>query len=128
MRAKCLYGLPRQVVVCGVTSKHDQYVEEVGRIYKKSGIKVSTDLRNEKIGFKIRDHTLQKVPYLLVVGDREVEDRSVSVRRRGVSDVQTMSLDEFQKTVAGMIKVGGKLRWGVHGITADNKKIVLTAI
>ena len=65
---------------------------------------MSTDLRNEKIGFKIRDHTLQKVPYLLVVGDREMEDSSVSVRRRGVSDVQTMSLDEFQKTVAGMIE------------------------
>ena len=65
---------------------------------------MSTDLRNEKIGFKIRDHTLQKVPYLLVVGDREMEDSSVSVRRRGVSDVQTMSLDEFQKTVVGMIE------------------------
>jgi len=93
-----------QVVVCGVTSKHNKYVEEVGKSIKKSGIKVSTDLRNEKIGFKIRDHTLQKVPYLLVVGDREVEDSSVSVRRRGVSDVQTMSLDEFQKTVMGMIE------------------------
>ena len=95
---------PVQVVVCGVTSKHDQYVEEVGESIKKSGIKVSIDLRNEKIGFKIRHHTLQKVPYLLVVGDREAEDRSVSVRRRGISDVETMSLGEFQKMVTGMIE------------------------
>ena len=94
---------PVQVVVCGVTTKHNQYVEEVGEYIKKSGIKVSTDLRNEKIGFKIRDHTLQKVPYLIVVGDREVEERSLSVRRRGSTNVEPMSFGEFEETVVEMI-------------------------
>ena len=64
---------------------------------------MSTDLRNEKIGFKIRDHTLQKVPYLIVVGDREVEERSLSVRRRGSSNVEPMSFGEFEETVVEMI-------------------------
>ena len=56
---------------------------------------MSTDLRNEKIGFKIREHTLQRTPYLLVVGDREVENDSVAVRTRSGEDLGTMSVDEF---------------------------------
>jgi threonyl-tRNA synthetase len=56
---------------------------------------VSTDLRNEKIGFKIREHTLQKIPYLLVVGDKEVESGAVAVRKRGGEDLGAMTLDDF---------------------------------
>jgi len=62
---------------------------------KNKGFRVSTDLRNEKIGFKIREHTLQKIPYLLVVGDKEVENGTVAVRKRGGEDLGAMNLDEF---------------------------------
>jgi threonyl-tRNA synthetase len=62
---------------------------------KNKGFRVTTDLRNEKIGFKIREHTLQKIPYLLVVGDKEVESGSVAVRKRGGEDLGPMTIDDF---------------------------------
>ncbi len=63
--------------------------------YKKMGIRASFDLRNEKIGFKIREHTLQKVPYLLVIGDKEVEAKQVAVRTREGMDLGVMTMDAF---------------------------------
>ena len=62
---------------------------------KKQGIRVKSDLRNEKIGFKIREHTLHRVPYMLVIGDREVEERTVAVRTRTGEDLGTMSIEAF---------------------------------
>ncbi|MGL5668389.1 MAG: threonine--tRNA ligase, partial [Shewanella sp.] len=73
---------PMQVVVMNITDKQADYVEEVVKFFKEQGIRASFDLRNEKIGFKIREHTLRRVPYLLVVGDQEMENKEVAVRTR----------------------------------------------
>jgi len=74
-------------------------VQNVENRLKKSGIRVSTDLRNEKIGFKIREHTLQRTPYLLIVGDREVETDSVAIRTRSGEDLGTMTVDQLIETI-----------------------------
>jgi threonyl-tRNA synthetase len=76
-----------------ITDKHAPFAQEAAKILQDKGFRVELDLRNEKIGFKIREHTLQKVPYLLVVGDREVEDRALAVRTRDGKDLGTLSLD-----------------------------------
>jgi threonyl-tRNA synthetase len=62
---------------------------------KNQGIRAISDLRNEKVGFKIREHTLQRIPYLLVVGDREVEKECISVRSLGGEDLGSMAIDKF---------------------------------
>jgi threonyl-tRNA synthetase len=86
---------PVQAVVMNITDKQAEYCEKVKESLKNKGFRVEADLRNEKIGFKIREHTLQKVPYLLVVGDKEVESGTVAVRTRGGEDLGTMTFDDF---------------------------------
>ncbi len=86
---------PVQAVVMNITDKQASYAREVVEKLEKQGFRVQADLRNEKIGFKIREHTLQRVPYLLVVGDREVAERTVAVRTRGGDDLGALSLDAF---------------------------------
>ena len=86
---------PVQAVVMNITDRQADYVRQVEQNLKKQGFRVESDLRNEKIGFKIREHTLQKVPYQLVVGDREVESGTVAVRARGGNDLGSMPLGEF---------------------------------
>jgi threonyl-tRNA synthetase len=86
---------PVQAVACNITDRQAPYVREVANALRKKGFRAEFDLRNEKIGFKIREHTLQKVPYLLVLGDREVESRTLAVRDRKGQDLGVMSLDEF---------------------------------
>ena len=86
---------PVQAVLMNITDKQAEYVEKVAEKLKKQGIRVQIDLRNEKIGFKIREHTLQRIPYLLVVGDREMENAAVAVRKRGGEDLGAMPIDEF---------------------------------
>ena len=71
---------PTQAVVLNITDKQSKYAQKVEESLKNNGFRVNSDLRNEKIGFKIREHTIQKVPYLLVVGDKEVESQTVAVR------------------------------------------------
>ena len=83
---------PVQVVVMGITDRHAAYVQEAADFLKNQGLRVETDLRNEKVGFKIREHTLQRVPFLLVAGDREVETRSLSVRLRSGVDLGSLPL------------------------------------
>ncbi len=90
---------PVQAVIMNITDKQSEFVENVAKRLKKSGIRVATDLRNEKIGFKIREHTLQRIPYLLVVGDREVENDAIAVRTRSGEDLGTLSVDQFIETV-----------------------------
>ena len=90
-----LWLAPVQAVVMNITDRQAPFVGEVAQFLQDRGIRVETDLRNEKIGFKMREHTLQKVPYLLVVGDREVEDRSVAVRTRDGKDLGVMSLGDL---------------------------------
>ncbi len=86
---------PVQAVVMNITDKQAGYAQEVAEKLKKQGFRVQTDLRNEKIGFKIREHTLQRVPYLLVTGDREMEQGTVAVRTRSGEDLGAVSLDDF---------------------------------
>lgn len=88
-----LWLAPVQAVVMNITDAQADYASEIEALLQDKGIRVKSDLRNEKIGFKIREHTLQKVPYLLVVGDKEVENRSVAVRTRSGEDLGTLSLE-----------------------------------
>lgn len=86
---------PTQVVVLNITDQQATTSAAVTNILRDHGFRVTQDLRNEKIGFKIREHTIQRVPYLLVIGDREVENQTVSVRTREGVDLGSMSLDKF---------------------------------
>jgi threonyl-tRNA synthetase len=90
-----LWLAPVQAVVLNITDKQSQFIEEVAEVLQNSGLRVQTDVRNEKIGFKIREWTLQRVPYLLVAGDREVESRSVAVRTRDGKDLGVLTLEEL---------------------------------
>jgi threonyl-tRNA synthetase len=86
---------PEQAVVLNITDNQAGYVREVTEALQNKGFRVTNDLRNEKIGFKIREHTLLKTPYLLIVGDREAQARSVAVRTREGADLGTMTLERF---------------------------------
>ncbi len=90
---------PVQAVVANITDAQAEYVAEVQKSLSNQGFRVEADLRNEKIGFKIREHTLQRVPYLLVVGDREKENGAVAVRTRSGEDLGTMSVSAFAETL-----------------------------
>ncbi len=86
---------PYQAAILNITEKQSEYCLKVEETMRSKGFRVISDLRNEKIGFKIREHTLQKIPYLLVVGDKEVESEAVSVRKRGGEDIGAMPMVEF---------------------------------
>jgi threonyl-tRNA synthetase len=86
---------PEQAVVLNITDKQAEYCKKVVNSLQNKGFRVKADLRNEKIGFKIREHTLQRIPYLLVVGDKEVEAKSLAVRDRAGNDLGVMTIDEF---------------------------------
>jgi threonyl-tRNA synthetase len=92
---------PVQAVVMNITDAQADYVAEVAQTLADQGFRVHSDLRNEKIGYKIREHTLQRVPYLLVVGDREKENGMVAVRTRGGEDLGSMSIDQFAARLQG---------------------------
>lgn len=98
-----LWLSPTQAVVMNITDKQADFVQTATRQLLQSGIRAVADLRNEKIGFKIREHTMQRVPYLLVVGDREVETQSVSVRTRSGKDLGTFPLVEVQQRLSAEI-------------------------
>jgi len=91
---------PRQAVVANITDKHAAYASEVASYLRDSGYRVETDLRNEKIGFKIRELELGKVPYVIVVGDKEMESRTVSVRARHGQDLGSLSLEAVREVLA----------------------------
>jgi threonyl-tRNA synthetase len=95
---------PKQVVIMNITDKQADYVQEVVQKLNKLGIRAGADLRNEKIGFKIREHTLKRIPYLLVVGDKEVEQQEVAVRTRKGEDLGKFSVDEFITKISEEIK------------------------
>ncbi len=88
---------PVQAAILTITDKQDSYACEVERKLKANGLKVISDLRNEKVGFKIREHTLQAIPYLLVVGDREVENGELAVRTQSGEDLGVMAIDDFAR-------------------------------
>jgi len=86
---------PTQAVIMNITDKQASDCQKIEESLKKRGFRVISDLRNEKIGFKIRERTIQKIPYLLVVGDKEIESQSVAVRTRSGQDLGTMPIDAF---------------------------------
>jgi len=95
---------PVQAVVLNITDRQAEYVGEVVNILRDKGFRAESDLRNEKIGFKIREHTLQRVPYLLVVGDREVEQRAVAVRDRTGRDLGVCDMVTFTDRLTGEVE------------------------
>jgi threonyl-tRNA synthetase len=89
---------PRQVVVASIVSDADPYVHEVVAALKKAGVRAEADVRNEKINYKVREHSVGKVPVILAIGMKEVEERSVSVRRLGETRTETITLDAAVST------------------------------
>ena len=101
---------PVQAVVLNITDRQADYAAKVAETLKNQGFRAEADLRNEKIGYKIREHTIQRVPYLLVVGDREVESGSVAVRTRGGRDLGAMAVEDFARGLAAEIASRGRTR------------------
>lgn len=99
---------PTQAVIMNITDKQAAFAVEVEKTLVQSGFRAKCDLRNEKIGFKIREHTLLKTPYLLVIGDREVETRSVAVRTREGVDMGSMPLEQFAQLLAQAVSRRGR--------------------
>ncbi|MES1953514.1 threonine--tRNA ligase [Salinisphaera hydrothermalis] len=95
---------PTQAVILNITDAQADYASEVAETLRNTGIRVDTDLRNEKVGYKIREHTMQRVPYLLVVGDREKADGAVAVRTRDGEDLGAMPLADFIERATTQIK------------------------
>lgn len=100
---------PQQVAILNITDNQSEYCRNIEESMKIDGFRASADLRNEKIGFKIREHTLHKVPYLIVVGDKEVESNTVAVRTRKGDDLGTMSLEAFKELLAKDIARRGQV-------------------
>ncbi len=86
---------PVQVVVLNITGRHEEFAHEVEQVLKKQGVRVKIDLRNEKIGFKIREHSMQRVPYLLIIGDKELENKQVTVRTQSGEDLGGFTVSDF---------------------------------
>jgi threonyl-tRNA synthetase len=91
---------PVQAMVFGITDAQAEAVERTAKTLRNQGLRVESDLRNEKVGYKIREHSMQRIPYLLIIGEREMESGSVSVRARGGEDLGSMTLDAFAARLA----------------------------
>ena len=100
---------PEQAVVLNITDKQSEYCLKLEESLNNKGFRATADLRNEKISFKIREHTLQKIPYLLVVGDREVESGTVAVRKRNGEDLGVMTFDDFCKHLSQDVSRFGRI-------------------
>jgi len=98
---------PVQAVVLNITDRQADFAAGVAETLKNQGVRAESDLRNEKIGFKIREHTLQRVPYLLVVGDREAEDGTVAVRSRSGLDLGVIPVAEVATALVQEIATRG---------------------
>jgi threonyl-tRNA synthetase len=100
---------PVQAVVMNITSDQADYVHRAAEFLKNQGLRVETDLRNEKVGFKIREHTLQRVPYLLVAGDREAGSNTLAVRTRSGKDLGAMPLEALASKLADEVASRGRV-------------------
>jgi threonyl-tRNA synthetase len=98
-----------QAVVMGITDRQDKYCAQVTEKLKNHGLRVETDLRSEKVSFKIREHTLKRVPYLLIAGDREVEGHTLAVRTRSGKDLGNHGLDELIALLCDEVASRGRL-------------------
>ena len=99
-----LWLAPTQAVVIPVTEKHADYGREIAAALKAKGVRVGVDDRNEKLGYKIREAQVQKVPYMLVVGDKEVEAKTVSVRHRQAGDLGSMAAEDVGERIARLAR------------------------
>jgi threonyl-tRNA synthetase len=104
-----LWLAPVQAVVLNITDRQAAHAAHIQEMLKNQGLLAEADLRNEKIGFKIREHTLQRVPYLLVVGDREAESETVAVRTRAGRDIGSMSIDRLIQGLRAEIASRGRI-------------------
>ncbi len=95
---------PTQAVVMNITDSQSEYVQKVAKQLSDAGLRVKTDLRNEKVGFKIREHTLRRVPYMLVCGDKEIEAGKVAVRTRKGQDLGTFTVEEFLEILKTQVR------------------------
>ena len=95
---------PTQAVVMNITDSQSEYVQDVAKKLSDAGLRVKTDLRNEKVGFKIREHTLRRVPYMLVCGDKEIEAGKVAVRTRKGQDLGTFTVEEFLEILKTQVR------------------------
>ncbi|MEI6069094.1 MAG: threonine--tRNA ligase [Methylococcaceae bacterium] len=86
---------PVQVVVMDIAERHAEYASQIMRYLEQEGVRIKIDLRNEKIGFKIRDHSMQRVPYLVIIGDKELQDQNITVRTQKGEDLGSLSISEF---------------------------------
>jgi threonyl-tRNA synthetase len=100
---------PVQAVIMGITERQEKYCLEAAENLKNQGLRVETDLRNEKVGFKIREHTIKRVPYLLVAGDRETEGRTLAVRTRNGKDLGTVGLSDLGSLLCEEVASRGRL-------------------
>lgn len=100
---------PEQAVIMNITDRQAQYAEKIEKTLQNKGFRAVADLRNEKIGFKIREHTIARIPYLLVVGDQEVADGTVAVRSWQGDDLGTLTLEAFEQTLASAVAKRGRL-------------------
>ncbi len=104
-----LWMAPEQIRILPIADRHHEYAKSVCEKYSAMGFRVSVDDRSEKIGYKIREAQLAKIPYMLLVGDKEIEDGTVSVRKRGEGDIGAKNVDEF---IAGaLVDVAQKTIW-----------------
>lgn len=104
-----LWLAPTQIVAMNITERQANYTQEIVKTLQQQGLRARVDLRNEKIGFKIREHTLQKVPYQLVIGDRELETQTVAVRTRSGKDLGSMTVNAFCDLIAAEVAQRGRL-------------------
>jgi threonyl-tRNA synthetase len=95
---------PIQVKILPLVDKHHEYAAKVQKELEAKGIRVEIDLRNEKIGYKIREAQLEKIPYMLVIGDKEMDNNMVAVRSRKEGDLGAMSLNDFMDKIDQEIK------------------------
>jgi threonyl-tRNA synthetase len=105
-----LWLAPVQAAVLNITDKQAEYAGSLAEFLENQGLRVHADLRNEKIGFKIREHTIQKTPFLLVVGDREVETQTVAVRERSGAELGSMSWQQLLEYLQSEVSQRGRLR------------------
>ena len=90
-----LWLAPVQVIVMDIADRHAEYATEITKILENQGVRVKIDLRNEKIGFKIREHSMQRIPYLVIIGDKELEEKTITVRTQKGEDLGSLSIDKF---------------------------------
>jgi threonyl-tRNA synthetase len=95
-----LWLAPTQIVITTITTDANTYAEEVFNLFREKNIRTEIDIRNEKIGYKIREHSAAKIPVLIIIGKQEVEQRKLSVRRLGSNDTETFDLETIINSLA----------------------------